>query len=1275
MAAVYAVNEDSLQGGNEGLSSEKMSLGPKLVISPLIIKPKKIKVEDTSTDEAHGCNDPVASRHHAADAVVHTAPPVEIKEERNDDEEYFQIKLGDVGGSSDERAENNESDQDDESAAGDWLFRCVDCGEAFGQREAYLEHRSEHTHDGPIVCLDSDSQWNDLLVSEDGGHRTLCCALCGRKFSSSRGFFAHQIKHRGETIKQEPGPDVGVSARKQHVFECKDCGKTYSALGYYLNHQRSHKQASKSVFHQLAQLKKKSFQCSTCGRCYSRASALDAHRRCHEVKLFKSRSSGIEKAPAQREHEEENGDKAGYYKKSVPLHKCSDCGKAFRSLSGLRKHQRFRSNCKGEFKRSFHCPQCDKSFLTSNALAGHQQWHIRRTNNSGMSLTCKECEKVFSSLTFYQRHQRVAHSAPAKSFLHQDETEQVKTNTYSCPHCGKLFSRAMALQFHMKSHGYETGYPGYSCLSKSVPKVEAFKSDARNSENKGADDGPFHCNQCGKGFFQYCVLRRHQRHHSGNETEADPESPPDGTQESKDKPSTSKLACPKCDETFSRASLLASHRHSRHGEAALCSQRNVAFLSTEKHQSQLHSGLEPPDVPEPVKSRSVVQKTKYFKCPDCGKHFFKIRGLRAHVWKVHHASEKTIGTYKSSSKPFPCTGCEKRYSSQGALYNHRKICVVAKKKLKIPKTLKDPLPTPRLSEHIRKCLFKCHKCGKAFPSVDRLAAHSDVAKSRPHCCALCCRGYWTEAQLQQHLVWHDEVRRRLPADLRYRLSAFASTAAASTNQHDARPPPTALAPTPPPGSYLPNRHKCLRCGDAFQTALALKQHQTLRSGRAQYKCTLCLQVFGRPQDLGDHRQKCPDDRRPRSDAEKDPPPTESSRENVDLKCIELKLRIMRCQDCGEQFSRLQAFRIHKLQHRVNKEEKKGRKIFLNHGWKKSKTSLVNTKKDKKAEGTSSNAAKITWNFSSAEARASEIFEVRPQVAVLPEQQKSTCSSSNKVYACAVCGKVYSYLESFRNHQKLHQNKEDKPEAFPCLDCGKVFYNASNFVSHIKMHKTTGGSYNFRCDQCNKNFNSYQTWMAHREIHRRKPFWCLSCARGFRDAEGLDRHLIGHDLKRHKCDICSKTFRVPAELRYHYNTHTGAKPYTCGLCKRKFSQLGNLITHRKKHVGVYKEGSETPLGSRNKQFAGKRRVTVMKKLVVMAMGEVQEDMGADLKVPADNLGKEESETEEMASGGDEEGERPKDAEEEGDLECFECGTLFRQESDLHQHYMKHASGEL
>ncbi|XP_035277635.1 zinc finger protein 91 isoform X1 [Anguilla anguilla] len=1559
MAAVYTVNGGRIETNVEELSVENKQPGvKKTVVSPLPMNSKIIKVEQSSEDEDSSNAEPTPTKRRPETAVMDAAPAIAIKEERIEEDEYVQIKLVDVDESL-ERTPNKESNRDNESVDGDWLFRCVDCGEAFGQREAYLEHQREHVHDGPIVCLDSDAQWDDLLVSEDGGRRTLCCAICGRKFSSSRGFFTHQLKHRNQALKQEPGAEVAVP--KQRLFECEYCGKTYSSIGLCLNHQRSHKQASKSVFHQLAHLKKKSFQCPTCGRSYSRASALDAHRRCHEVKLIKSRNSGAEKPLSTPEPVVENGDVAIVEdKKHKLLYECRECGRAFSTTTGLSTHQRFTSHSKclevklkEDAKKSFSCSECDKSFLTSTALAIHQRWHIRRAKigNSGQSFSCEECGKIFTSLTFYEKHQRVVHSGetPAKSFLHQvcqlkkkafecqdcgrrfsratalqshqlchtdvfgnatekaatqkpvttptslsppqklylcdkvkpesfaigalvysqetpqanqvsedlgyneaddhavvdeneiddlivevvsisgsddsfrehepepepvsesktepemecdshqeakkgkvplslldeaplplkskagadlemdyeakqvesernppqktsfdcpecgrrfssasairchrlwhrgpmgraasiktwkrnaptqaylenglykcnecgkesttlnshynhmrqhedpkpykslsyqlaglqkknfkcevcglrfsrasalqshqqhhakqvrierthkcahceksyssygalynhrkachsvedksdtavsikkevfnprktllgpkvyhceqcgkgfwsfgafsqhkqnqhctevkenndtsepltsvnghtrsiskratcpicrkrfrhrgilachmkrhrsmpqmnhtckvcgksyrmltcflkhqqvhdsegipppvksfeQQIEQLEKNTYSCPDCGKRFSRAMALQFHMRSHGYETGYP-FSSLSNSdaqvfkcsfcpalfsvntelqdhlskkhsgclsevtdqtselaqgvsndslksvsdapnrsldcgkyqckecgrrfsvigalnfhkrihrksqtavdvssspVSVVQETKCKEEGSESKGlyicpecgrsfgtnsalgthrrwhtdkkfastlstdtstsrkdktVNEGPYRCNICRKGFFYYCVLRRHQMHHPESEAQTQPASSLESTQVSRSNPS-SKISCPKCERSFPRASILATHYQTHHANVSDCDQCNLSFSSENdmlKHRSQVHSGEECAQLGEPVSEKPASATSKKVKlklhgCPDCGKRFYKVRGLRAHRWQMHRKSRKTASS-KTASKSFVCTGCEKRYSSQGALYNHRKVCVVTERKLKsVEAEVQDPVPPPKLPEHTYKWLFKCHKCGKAFPSLERLEAHKDIAKSRPFCCALCCRGYWTETQLQQHLVWHDEVRRRLPADLRYRLSTFSAPTEVGPKSEDCvtqyTQDQTNAATTGTPSRV---HYKCPHCEETFLNFLALQQHQTVHSMDDPYRCSLCPRTFSQIHELIDHHQECMSEKKERNENGGDSILVDRARDGDGLTCI----------DCGITFTREVELHQHYIAH-------------------------------------------------------------------------------------------------------------------------------------------------------------------------------------------------------------------------------------------------------------------------------------------------------------------------------------------------------------------------
>ncbi|KAG7209388.1 hypothetical protein KM043_015485 [Ampulex compressa] len=64
------------------------------------------------------------------------------------------------------------------------------------------------------------------------------------------------------------------------------------------------------------------------------------------------------------------------------------------------------------------------------------------------------------------------------------------------------------------------------------------------------------------------------------------------------------------------------------------------------------------------------------------------------------------------------------------------------------------------------------------------------------------------------------------------------------------------------------------------------------------------------------------------------------------------------------------------------------------------------------------------------------------------------------------------------------------------------------------------------------------------------------------------HLRSHGKEGedpYRCNICNKTFAVPARLTRHYRTHTGEKPYQCEYCSKSFSVKENLSVHRRIHT--------------------------------------------------------------------------------------------------------------
>lgn len=64
-----------------------------------------------------------------------------------------------------------------------------------------------------------------------------------------------------------------------------------------------------------------------------------------------------------------------------------------------------------------------------------------------------------------------------------------------------------------------------------------------------------------------------------------------------------------------------------------------------------------------------------------------------------------------------------------------------------------------------------------------------------------------------------------------------------------------------------------------------------------------------------------------------------------------------------------------------------------------------------------------------------------------------------------------------------------------------------------------------------------------------------------------RRAAGSKGKSFPCPICRKVFSQKGNMKMHQRVHTGEKPFECPVCHKRFSQKGNMQTHRRIHSGV------------------------------------------------------------------------------------------------------------
>lgn len=169
-----------------------------------------------------------------------------------------------------------------------------------------------------------------------------------------------------------------------------------------------------------------------------------------------------------------------------------------------------------------------------------------------------------------------------------------------------------------------------------------------------------------------------------------------------------------------------------------------------------------------------------------------------------------------------------------------------------------------------------------------------------------------------------------------------------------------------------------------------------------------------------------------------------------------------------------------------------------------------------------------------------------------------------------------------------------PAKFRCEQCNINFGSKSAHTSHMKSHakqqqmvaESKGGvsakgllngpatpADPYQCDVCKKTFAVPARLVRHYRTHTgERPFECEFCHKMFSVKENLQVHRRIHTKERpYKCDICERAFEHSGKLHRHMRIHTGERPHKCNVCGKTFIQSGQLVIHMRTHTGKFRRG--------------------------------------------------------------------------------------------------------
>lgn len=133
-------------------------------------------------------------------------------------------------------------------------------------------------------------------------------------------------------------------------------------------------------------------------------------------------------------------------------------------------------------------------------------------------------------------------------------------------------------------------------------------------------------------------------------------------------------------------------------------------------------------------------------------------------------------------------------------------------------------------------------------------------------------------------------------------------------------------------------------------------------------------------------------------------------------------------------------------------------------------------------------------------------------------------------------------------------------SFNCDICSRSYKHWKSLQRHLKIHDAI-----YKCSKCTLIFSDEDELQRHNDAkHTIAEHLCSICGKRYNKKASLTEHLLKHGHGNSlKCPIsgCQKIFTRSKRLTDHLNSHTGMKPYSCEICRKKYKSHASLKNHK------------------------------------------------------------------------------------------------------------------